>query len=204
MKTSLILGLCVICGIVNALGQAATLSGQGTSVNALPAPTPYHLVGQGPNHNVWQRETFERGPDGAIHTHVQKYTEVASGLNFWNGAWAPSAELIEPFTGGAVAKQGPCQVIFANNLNSPGAIDHLTPQGQRLRSSVLGLAYRDQATGQTVMIAAVQDSTGQLIANNQVLYPNAFAGVKCDVRYTYTRSSFEQEIILREQPPAHG
>ena len=40
-----------------------------------------------------------------------------------------------------------------------------------------------------------------MAGHNQVIYPNAFTDFKADVRYTYTKAGFEQDIILREQPP---
>jgi hypothetical protein len=53
-----------------------------------------------------------------------------------------------PYASGAIARQGQHQVIFANNLNSAGAIDQMTPDAKRLRSNILGLAYYDRASGQ--------------------------------------------------------
>ena len=109
----------------------------------------------------------------------------------------------EPAPGGSVARLGQYQVIFSNNLNTEGAIDLQTKDGKRLRSNILGLAYYDSSTGKSVVIAQIQDSQGQLIGDNQVLYPNAFDGaVSADVRYTYKRGSFEQDVILRSQPPS--
>ena len=42
---------------------------------------------------------------------------------------------------------------------------------------------------------------GFVAGSNQVIYPNAFTSFKADLRYTYTKAGFEQDIILREQPP---
>jgi len=168
----------------------------------VPAPTAYQVVEQGANHRVWQRETYEKSPTGQIIPHIHKYTELATGLNYLsNGQWVESKEEIDAYATGAIANQGPYQVIFANNLNSAGSIDMQTTDGKRLRSSILGLAYYDSSSGQSVTIAQIQDSTGEQISANQVLYPNAFTGVKADVRYTYKKGSFEQDVILREQPP---
>lgn len=140
---------------------------------------------------------------GEIITHVHKYTELATGMHYQdaNGQWLESKEEIEGFAGGAIARQGQHLVIFANNLNTVGSIDMQTPDGKRLRSNVLGLGYFDNSTGNSVLIAQIQDSEGELISANQVLYPNAFSGVKADVRYTYRKGGFEQDVILREQPP---
>ncbi|MGA2891106.1 MAG: hypothetical protein ABSE51_24075, partial [Terracidiphilus sp.] len=101
----------------------------------------------------------------------------------------------------AISQFGQYQVIFANDINSAGAIDIQTPDGKRLRSNILGLAYYDTSTGNSVMIAQVQSSQGELISSNQILFPDAFSGVNADVRYTYKKGAFEQDVILREQPP---
>jgi hypothetical protein len=170
----------------------------------LPPPTPYEVIKTGANHKVWQRETFERAPDGRIVSRPHQCIELASGMNYVNaqGQLVAAQETIEPCSAGATARQGAFQVIFANNLNSYGAIDMQTPDGKRLRSNILGLGYYDRATGRAVLIAQIQDCNGVLASDNQVLYPNAFQGFRADVRYTYKKGSFEQDVILREQPPA--
>jgi len=105
----------------------------------VPAPTAYQVVEQGANHRVWQRETYEKSPTGQIIPHIHKYTELATGLNYLsNGQWVESKEEIDAYATGAIANQGPYQVIFANNLNSAGSIDMQTTDGKRLRSSILG------------------------------------------------------------------
>lgn len=185
--------------------SSAQIAGASTGPGpaTVPVPTPCQVVDIGPNYRVWQWQTFELLGNGQTMAHVHSYTELASGLNYLDasGQYVPAQEQIEAFAGGAIARQGQYQVIFANNLNSAGSIDLQTADGKRLQSSILGLAYYDTATGQSVLIAQLQDSTGDLIAANQVLYPNAFSGVKADVRYTYKQGSFEQDVILREQPP---
>ncbi len=169
----------------------------------LPADTEFRVTDRGANHRIWQRETYEMSPSGQVVPRIHKYAELATGMHYQdaNGQWVESQEKIEAFSGGAVARHGQHQVIFANNLNSQGSIDMQTPDGKRLRSNILGVMYVDTATGDAVVIARLQDSEGQLISDNQVLYPNAFEGVKADVQYTYRREGFEQDVILREQPP---
>lgn len=197
MKTSNILVASLLFGFVNLL-QAQPVA------KATPADTDYAVTERGANHRVWQRTTYEQGPNGKVVPHVHSYTELATGMHYKDantGQWLESQELIEAFSGGAVARQGQHQVVFANNLNSAGAIDMQTPDGKRLRSNILGLMYYDPATGNAVLIAELKDSEGGLISDNQVLYPDVFEGVKADVQYTYRRDGFEQDVILREQPP---
>jgi hypothetical protein len=200
----------VILLLMGAIGLGTTSVFAQTPVNPVgaaaqtaPAPTPFQITKREGNKRVWERTVYEAGPGGKVFAEKHSYTELGTGLCYKdaNGNWADSKEVIEAYPQGAIARQGPYQVIFANNLNSTGAIDQQTPDGKRLRSNILGLGYYDRASGQSVVIAEVQDSQGELISANQVLYPNAFTGVKADVRYTYKKGSFEQDVILREQPP---
>lgn len=196
MKTTLSLILLSACGLGISLADQTTGS-------PLPAPTAYRIVEQGGNHNLWQRETYEKLPDGQVVTHVHKFYELATGLNFQaaNGSWQPSQATIQSTPSGAVMSQAEYQVIFANNLNSSGSIDLQTPDQKNLQSSILGLAFYDPSTGQSALFAQIQESQGELISTNQILYPNAFQGLNASVRYTTKNASMEQDVILNEQLP---
>ena len=115
-------------------------------------------------------------------------------MHVWSEAerkWIEASDEIEIDKDGAFARKSQHQVSFAANLNDPlGAIDMRTPDGKRMRSRVVGLAYTETDTGKSVFIAEVKDSQGVVLGRNQVLYLDAFAEVKADVRYTTTRSSF--------------
>lgn len=76
----------------------------------------------------------------------------------------------------------------------------MTPDGLQLQSQPLGLFYDDGSN--TVMIAELTNSVGQLVSPNQIIYTNAFTGVDADLLYTYRMSGFEQDVIFRQQPPA--
>jgi hypothetical protein len=183
-------------------GNSTNTQGPGS---ATAQDTPYAIVQRDGNENVWERTTYEQGPDGQIVPSVHRYTETATGLNYKDpntGEWEASSEVIEQTAGGAVAQHGQHKVIFAGDLATFGAIDMKMPDGQELRSHLLGIGYFDKATGQSVMIAQVTNCIGQLISSNQVWYDGAFDSLKAGVRYTYTREGFEQDIILEEQPPA--
>ena len=162
------------------------------------------VVERGPHHRVWERKTVEVLPNGRSITNRSSYTELATGMHYLkDGQWLESKEEIEIFQGAAVARQGQHSVIFAAQLNSPGAIDLLAPGGQRFRSHVLGLYYTDYASGRSIALAEIKDSTGERTAPNQVTYPDAFDGdCVADVRYSYTKAGFEQDIILRSAPPS--
>ena len=188
--------------IVVATSLAWASGNQSTLAQAPPNAT---VVERGPHHRVIERTLTETRLDGTTAQRKSSYTELATGLHYKNelGEWIESREEIEIFQGAAVARQGQHSVIFAAQLNSPGAIDLLSPDGKRFRSHVIGLAYTDAASGRSVMIAETKDSIGAVLPPNQVIYQDAFAGdCVADVRFTYTLGGFEQDIILLTAPPS--
>ena len=117
-----------------------------------------------------------------------------------NGQWVPSKEEIDILPDGtAAATNGQHQAYFPGDIYQ-GAITVVTASGQILQSRPSILVYTD-GNGIEV-IGELKGSTGELAASNQVIYPDAFDGIKADIRYTYTKGGFEQDIILRQQPPS--
>lgn len=166
----------------------------------------YQIGERGANYRDWLKIVQTTDAQGnTILTTNLAYVQLATGLNYKDpatGKWLPAKEEIDGYPGGAIAQYGQHKVIFANNLNTAGAIDLQTPDGKELRSDVLGLSYYDTASGKSVLIATVQDSQGQIVSSNEVLYPDAFKGVKASVLYKYTLAGLEQDVILSAQPPS--
>jgi hypothetical protein len=160
----------------------------------------YQAMARGPNSCVWAMTNYEADANGQIAPYVHKYTELATGLNHLvNGQWGPSSEVIDILPDGSAAGTN-CQhqVYFPPDIYN-GEITMVTPDGEVLRSRPVGLSYDDGSN--TVMIAVLTNSTGELVSSNEVIYPNAFAGLNADLRYTYTKAGFEQDIVIQEQPP---
>ena len=193
MKTTYLVAVLLISSLAGAQAQVPATSAKPTvKPTVLPAPTLYNVVKRDANSRIWERTIYEKAPNGMNVPKKHRLVELATGMNYYNssGQWVESKEEIELTPKGAIARQGQYQVKFASNLNSAGAIDQQTADGKRLRSNVLGLAYYDTATGKSALIAQVQDSQGQLVSANQVLYRNAFEGMNADVRYIYKKGSF--------------
>ena len=85
-------------------------------------------------------------------------------------------------------------------MNTPGAIVLTTAGGQTFRTQPLGLYYFDAASGQSVLLAPIQDSVGLLVPPNRVVYTNAF-GALADLLYVYGTNGFEQNVVLLQAPP---
>jgi hypothetical protein len=165
----------------------------------LPDPTPYAVTSRDANSRVWERTTYEQSPSGQIVPKQHSYTEVATGLHHLvNGQWVESKEEIDVLPdGNAAAANGQHQAYFPADIYN-GVIELVTPDGQHLKSRPMGLSYFDGTN--SVLVAELTNSLGILVGNNQVIYPDAFNGLKADLQYTYTKAGFEQDIILREQP----
>ena len=190
------------------------LSAVAISVPAQPSPTTaipaagsnnedqFSVIEAGLNHRVWQRVEWQTLPTGKRIPRFHRYTELASGLHYIDdtGQYAESKEIIEGFPGGAVARYGQTKVIFANNL-AEAAADIFAADGVHVQTRILGLAYLDLQSGTNVLIAEIKDCQGQIINPNQVIYPDAFTGVKASVHYTYHQSGLEQDIIIEAQLP---
>jgi hypothetical protein len=157
---------------------------------------------------VWGSVTEHRADDGRVSFRTNRaYVELAGNLHYKdqeNGPWLETKEEFEIFDNGAIARHGPNRVILSPNANTPGAVDYQTLDGLRLRSHVVGLAYFERATGRSTWIALVKDSLGALVPPNQIIYADAFEGVRADIRYTYRKHGLEQDIVLLERiaPPS--
>ena len=161
----------------------------------------YQIIEAGADHRVWQRIDYETQPSGKAIPHIHKYTELATGLNHLvNAQWVASKEEIDilPDGNSAAATNGQHQAFFPGDI-AEGVIELDTPDGLKLQSRPIALSYDDGSN--TVLIAILTNSPGYLFSANQVIYPEAFTGIKADLLYTYTKAGFSQDIILREQPP---
>jgi len=203
MKTSWLTIILLSSTIVETPGQIANTTTQG-SVNqpALPSATPYQVVGRDANSAIWERTVYELGPAGQIIPRPHRYTELATGLNHLvSGQWVASREEIDisPDGNSAAATNGQHQAYFPGDI-AQGVIELDTPDGLKLQSRPIALSYDDGSN--TVLFAVLTNATGAILpSTNQVIYQGAFTGVAADLLYTYTKAGFEQNIILRAQPP---
>src|SRR6266540_4129257 len=180
-----------------AVAQAGALSG------AVRLSEPV-VTERGPHHRTWSRVTQITLPSGRVCYETNSYQELAGGMHYLNGqgVWTEARPLFELFPGGAIARQAQTQVILAPNANTAGAVDWRGPEGQRCRSHVLGISMIDRVSGQSILIAVLTDSIGELVAPNRILYRGALRGngVVADLRYTVTQQGLEQDAIIRTWP----
>jgi hypothetical protein len=186
--------------------RASVCQGQTSAAAGINQPdsSEYFCVQRGPHSRVWRKMTLTTNQSGVISTNLNSYTELSTGLCYLqNGEYLDSAEQINIVGTGAKALQGPCKVQWAADASAAsGAVQLTSPGGQEFSSRVYGLALIDVSTGSNVLIAAITNSTGLLIGNNQIVYPAAFAGLQADIQDTYLLSGFEQNVVLREQLPS--
>lgn len=136
---------------------------------------------------------FVHAPNPAARRAAAEASRQAVGQ-----ARQAAREEIEVLAEGAVARFGPHQVTFPTAM--PASTILRTPDGLLLRGAVLGLAYVSDS-GQSVLLAELKESEGELVEGKTVIYRDAFDDVSADLVYEYTRTSFEQLVVIRKQLP---
>ena len=163
----------------------------------------FEIIAAGPDYALWQKaqpSLAEPGrPPGLI---TNRYVELATGLNRWDGAlqgWLPAQALFERLAdGGFAARRTAHRVSLAANLKVRGAVELVLPDGRRLRSTPLGIGAVDTERGVSVLLAELKPCRPVLIGTNEVAYLDAFDSLRADVRYRLSRAGLEQDVILRE------
>lgn len=159
---------------------------------------------RGPHSKTVDRISSVQDEEGTWFYRTNSYVHIEQGLNYKseNGEWVEAEEAFILTPEGAIAEKGQHRVQLPANLNIDLAVKLVQADGKRLTSRPWALVYYDEATGESALLAELQDCQGYQVSQNQIIYPNAFDSLKADVRYTYLKSSFEQDIILRQAPPA--
>jgi hypothetical protein len=203
MKTSYLALAFLVSSTLAQAQVAGTAASTGVQLS-LPAPTAFSAVSRDGGSTVWERTVYERGPNGTAVPRKSRYTELASGLNFKDPVtkqWKTSREAIDLLPPGqtfaAQAVNGQHQARFP--LDIAQGVIQLAAGGQQLTSRPVGLYLEDD--NNSYLIALLTNSVGELVGSNQVVYPQAFEGVNASIRYRYTRSAFEQDIVILGQLP---
>ncbi len=164
----------------------------------------FQVTERGRHHEVFERVVSVTDEQGQASEQVHRYTQLGDNLHYWDknlSDWVKGEAVIEPTRGGAIARKGAQQVKFPRQLNVRGGVRIRSSDGNEHRANVLGLVYRHGPSGHQVSIATVRQSLGELLPPNQVIYRDAFEGVRADVLYEYKLSGVVQDVILREQLP---
>jgi hypothetical protein len=194
-----------ICGLLSA---GITLTTYGASVTnsnlgSQPLQTPTNLVSVGPHERVWRPVVSNTGPRQHADTRVPNpkgVVEIASGMNRWDGEaqqWVPSEPGFLLSLDGSffAADRIQHQTHVAANLNTPGAVQTLAPNGTSqpilLSSTPVAIGLYDAATGSNAIIAGITNCSGYLVAETdgkQIVFPDAFNenGVKASVRMLFS------------------
>jgi hypothetical protein len=131
----------------------------------------------------------------------QSVTEIATGMNYWNGQqWTPSDPSFAVSPDGtsfiATRIQDPTQL--AANLNSAVVVTVTMPEGVTLRSTPISIDLYEAASGLSVIVAVITNSTGVLADPQHVVYNQAFVGgglLTASIVYSLPDTgSFHQDI----------
>jgi hypothetical protein len=142
----------------------------------------------GPNSRTWKGN----GGHGAV-------TEIGTGMNFFDGQrWIPSDAKFEATPDSFIANKVQHKIRLRRQLNLQGSVQVTTPDGLVLKSTPVAIQLYDAASGKATFVAFIQDTVGEWVGPNQVIYKNAFNenGISADVLYTLEKGTFEQDVII--------
>jgi len=138
----------------------------------------------------------------ALHALTNNNATITAQLAVPVPSAPPQPEEFQITATGATAQFGPHVANLPVNVTD--GIQLLVPSRTgllELRSRVAGLFYYSPRTGDSIALATLQDSVGEYSPPNRIIYTNAMAGSDIEITYTYTRNSFEQDLVLRRQLP---
>jgi hypothetical protein len=183
----------VVAGCVMAAGVKAQQAGAASKT----------ALERGPHETRWEHLAEALDAEGNSVVVTNSFVELGTGLNRWDaeaGAWVPASAEIEIVNGRGIARGSQHKVIFAGNANDPnGTIELFSPEGDHFVLQTVGLAYTERGTGRSVFIAEVRDSEGIVVGASSVVYPDAFDGVRADIRCETSLGGFQSDVILREK-----
>ncbi|MDH7501954.1 MAG: hypothetical protein QHJ82_04460 [Verrucomicrobiota bacterium] len=140
------------CRYIVRLACAVFLSGTPLfGAELIRGPEP---IEAGPHHRVMRQVWRVLDPKGQPSMATNTYVELAGGLNRYDDdakRWVKSkAEFELARSGHFIVRQTQYKVILAPDPREKGAVDLLTPDGVRLRSTILGVAVVDPGWRPTV------------------------------------------------------
>lgn len=173
----------------------------GSAQESSPSDPGYTPQTLGPNQTRWWKITAQTNDQAQTTFFTNSFIQIGSGLNRWqSNRWMRATPELIATNGGVLARGGQATAFFSSNLNSQGATRIRMPDGQWLKTHLLGLAYYDTASGTNLLLAAPKDCAPQIIATNRVAYVDALDDLRCDVVFSFTPAGVRQDLIFRERP----
>jgi len=150
----------------------------------------YAITQIGPHSLVWQNSAG------------QTVTSIETGMNYWDGQqWNLSdpSFVVSPDGTSFIAAKIQDPTKLASNINCEGAVTVTTPDNVTLRSSPIAIGLYDAASGQSVIVATITNSTAALVDPQDVVYSRAFIGGGFEASVVYSmpdRGSFHQDVVF--------
>ena len=173
-----------------------------TNSSITDAPTTASTIAA-PALNAFAGATLdqESGPP-AVSGGGSRIEEIETGMNYWTGEqWLPSEPSFDVAADGFIATRLQFIVNINAQINTSNAVNILTRDGNFIRSTPVALALYDRASGASIIIGAITNSTGVLVETNRILFENCFhgAGINADLVYSIQKGTFEQDLVLRSR-----
>jgi len=196
MKSAFLFCAFVLLICVAAVSRAQT---------SAPPSTPDKIVYRDGNEIIWEHTTWDpsHSDPGKLIPHTHRYVEAGTGISYKqteNGPWLSSQDVINLLPDGtASATNAPCKAYWPADIYND-TVKLVTADGVALNFQPIALSYSTESN--TVLIAVLTNSVGELVSSNEIVYPETFSGISADVAYVFRKSGLEQDIVIHSQLPA--
>ena len=165
-------------------------------------PTITQVIERSQDYALIQNIEVAETPSGVMVSKTNQFTILENSMHYLeDGVWKPSEDLIESFPDGAIARRGPNKAIFNPELNSETVLDVQGSDGKRLDGGIRAIQLVNRKDGRVETVGTIRPSVkGRIIPPDQILWEDAFQGVKADVLIVWRHNLFAQDVVLRERP----
>lgn len=163
-----------------------------------PAPVPA-IVERGADFVI--QETVRETAEGFV---TNRWTLLQPGISRWSQSeqkWVAASDEIEITATGAEARRASFGVDFPTDPTA-APLQVTFPDGRRFRVKTMGIALTDPATGESMWIGLTRSVEGELIAQNEVRYPDAFRGIRAEIRIKVSVDRLRSDVVFLEQTPS--
>ena len=152
----------------------------------------------GYNYRAWNLPASDTAGCGPV-------VQLETGMNYFDSQsqqFLPSRAVFGPGSDGQclVAERVQHRVRLSSQLNIVGAVSLRMDDGLALDSTPVAVALYDPFSGAFAIVAVLTNSTAVQVSDNQVLYPDVFAGsasgVCCSILYTIEKGTFAQDCVF--------
>ena len=150
---------------------------------------------------VWQLTSERDGFTFPTYLHEKGDNLHYNAGSSFSPVWRDTVETLVPAKGGRgwEVRKGRHKVFLPEVLGENDPVTYEV-EGETLETALVEIGYWDSKSKRWETLGTIKRVKGEA-KNNILTFSDAFDGIQADLLYIYTKSSLEQDVILKECPP---